>query len=254
VDFFIKPDIVAPGNLVVSLLAQGTTLPTEYPSDLIGLSYYMQTSSTTLSTNYFSLSGTSMATPVVSGAVADLLEAEPSLTPDQVKAKLMRTAYKTFPTSSTAVDPTTGDVYVDQYDAFTVGSGYLDLAAALADTTLASASAMSPVATWDPVSGNAYFTPEASSVWGSDPNYSLQYVWGNTILSDGSNALWGSQNQPWGIPLSASQSVWGPQSVWGNQSVWGTQSIFADQSIWGTQSVWGTGSDQAASVLTFGEQ
>jgi serine protease AprX len=28
VDFFVKPDIVAPGNLVVSRLAPGTTLPT----------------------------------------------------------------------------------------------------------------------------------------------------------------------------------------------------------------------------------
>jgi serine protease AprX len=67
-----------------------------------------------------------MATPVVSGAAADLLEAEPSLTPDQVKARLMKTAYKTFPTTSSVVDPTTGITYVDQYDIFTIGAGYLD--------------------------------------------------------------------------------------------------------------------------------
>ncbi|HEY6292279.1 MAG TPA: S8 family serine peptidase [Terriglobia bacterium] len=37
VDQIIKPDIVAPGNLVVSLLAQGTTLPTLYPTSFLSL-------------------------------------------------------------------------------------------------------------------------------------------------------------------------------------------------------------------------
>ena len=60
---------------------------------------------------YFDLSGTSMATGVVSGAVADLLQAQPRLTPDQVKARLMKTAYKTFPQSSSVYDPTTGNTY-----------------------------------------------------------------------------------------------------------------------------------------------
>ncbi len=43
---------------------------------------------------YATYSGTSMATPHVSGAVALLLSHEPSLTPEQVKARLMRTSDK----------------------------------------------------------------------------------------------------------------------------------------------------------------
>src|ERR1039458_3712483 len=52
-----------------------------------------------------------------------MLQQNPALTPDQVKATLMQTASKTFPQYSTYTDPTTGVTYNDQYDAFTVGAG-----------------------------------------------------------------------------------------------------------------------------------
>jgi len=65
--------------------------------------------------SYFTLSGTSMAAGIVSGVVADVLQQSPRLTPDQVKARLMLTAYKTFPQSTSTTDPTTGITYTDQY-------------------------------------------------------------------------------------------------------------------------------------------
>jgi serine protease AprX len=57
-----------------------------------------------------------MAAPMVSGTVALMLQQNSNLTPDQVKARLMKTAYKVFPTSSTATDPTTGLTNTSQYD------------------------------------------------------------------------------------------------------------------------------------------
>ena len=90
-----------------------------------------------------------MATGVVSGVVADLLQKSPSLTPDQVKARLMLTAYKTFPASSSTTDPTTGITYTDQYDVFTIGAGYVDVEAALNSTAVAKGTAMSPIATFN---------------------------------------------------------------------------------------------------------
>jgi serine protease AprX len=115
-DHYVKPDVVAPGNLVVSTLPAGLTLSNLYPANRIG------------NTNYFTLSGTSMATPVVAGAAAMAFGAIPSFTPDQVKAAMMSSATKNnFPTSSVAVDPVTGISYTSYYDIFTIGAGELNI-------------------------------------------------------------------------------------------------------------------------------
>jgi serine protease AprX len=66
-DHIVKPDLVAPGNRVISDDNMAATLPKTYPSDIVALSYYQNTSVTTLSNQYYTLSGTSMAAPVVSG-------------------------------------------------------------------------------------------------------------------------------------------------------------------------------------------
>ena len=148
IDLTVKPDVVAPGNLVVSLLAPGSTLETEYPENVVGPSYYSP--SATGPAEYMRLSGTSMATPVVSGTVALMLQKNPALTPDTVKARLMKTAGKTFPVSSTATDPTTGLTYTSFYDAFTIGAGYVDAAAALANYEETYFSSVSPTASYNP--------------------------------------------------------------------------------------------------------
>ena len=97
VDHIVKPDLVAPGNHISSLLDNNAYLPKTYPQDVVNpLAYQTQGGGQ----SYLILNGTSMATGVVSGAVADLLSANPSLTPDQVKAVLMLSANKQFRTYS----------------------------------------------------------------------------------------------------------------------------------------------------------
>jgi serine protease AprX len=93
--------------LLVSLAAPGSTLYNENPANQVPNSFYTVNGTSAPSSKYFTLSGTSMATGVVSGVVADLLQQSPSLTPDQVKARLMKTAWKSLPAFSSTTDPIT---------------------------------------------------------------------------------------------------------------------------------------------------
>jgi serine protease AprX len=122
---------------MISLMASTAKLVKDYPANAVPLNYYQNTNSQVLSQQYYKMSGTSMAAPWVSGAAALLLEQNPQLTPDQVKARLMKTASKNFPATSVAIDPATGMSYTSQYDLFTVGTGYLDVWAALNSTDTA---------------------------------------------------------------------------------------------------------------------
>ena len=79
VDGVSKPDVVAPGRLVVSTVARGSRIALSNPQAMQGADYIRG-------------SGTSQATAVVSGAAALLLSARPGLTPDQLKQALRSTA------------------------------------------------------------------------------------------------------------------------------------------------------------------
>lgn len=109
IDQIIKPDLVAPGNRVISLLSPGSTLANASPENIVSPTTYGQPANAT--PRYFILNGTSMAAPMVSAAAALLLQQDARLSPDTVKARLMKTAYKAFPASSVATDPATGAVF-----------------------------------------------------------------------------------------------------------------------------------------------
>ena len=77
---FAKPDLVSPGVHTVSLRSPGSAIDQRYGA------------TAALDGSYFKGTGTSMATATVTGIVAQMLDGEPQLTPDQVKFRLMSTA------------------------------------------------------------------------------------------------------------------------------------------------------------------
>src|SRR4051794_14595286 len=74
---------------------------------------------------------------------------------------------KSFPTVSTVVDSTTGQIYTSYYDIFTVGAGYLDLKAALGSVNQVptGVTAISPTADYDSTSGDVELSFDPSSVF-----------------------------------------------------------------------------------------
>ncbi|HTP07701.1 MAG TPA: S8 family serine peptidase [Anaerolineae bacterium] len=82
-DAFVKPDVIAPGAHMSSLMRNNSYLAQHYPDNRIR-------------GTYFKMSGTSMSAATVSGIVALMLRAHPNLTPDQVKYRLSMTARPQF--------------------------------------------------------------------------------------------------------------------------------------------------------------
>lgn len=116
IDGVQKPDVLAPGVAIFGPLSAGSQLDNE------ALPHRGQ--------DYFAISGTSQATPMISGLVALLLEARPELTVDQIKAILKQSS------GPAPIHPATGKPALD-------GAGLVDaekaLTLALAEQTTATA-------------------------------------------------------------------------------------------------------------------
>ncbi|MGD8375247.1 MAG: S8 family peptidase [Acidobacteriota bacterium] len=122
-DGFVKPDLLAPGDAIVSLRSPHSLLDRSFGENRVG-----SDSRGAASPTLFRLSGTSMAAASASGGVALLLALAPEMDPDSVKLTLMRTAEKR------------------QESLWARGAGALDLAAAADQLLEGAAAATSPTA------------------------------------------------------------------------------------------------------------
>ena len=86
VDNAMKPDILAPGVGIESLASAGSTLYNANPKARLAGTV------DTATPPYIAMTGTSMASPVVAGTIALMLQANPSLTPNLVKGILQYSA------------------------------------------------------------------------------------------------------------------------------------------------------------------
>jgi serine protease AprX len=231
-DFAVKPDLVAPGNKIVSLEATGSYLSTRYAAlhrAGSGTNAYMQ------------LSGTSMATPMVSGAVALLLQGAPGLSPPQVKLALQM-----------------GATYMPQAGLIGAGAGSMNVWASRKITASGLLSALtstliggvvtnsSGVAFWDAgtLSHRVYTGQGLHLLSAAD----ALLAWLNpSSLNFGDLNLLGLTNPL--AQVSGNWLVWGQVAGWtGSQDeiIWGTSTSdgSGDEIIWGTSGgdeiIWGT--------------
>jgi serine protease AprX len=214
IDFAAKPDILAPGTGIVSLAAPESKY---YQTKS---AFLLDGSIPTAYKPYLSLTGTSMAAPVVSGTVALMLQANPNLTPNLVKALLQYTAQ------------------LDEgANALVYGAGFLNTKGAV-----------------DLAHYFATATPGAR--YPQNRHWSRRINWGNHRISGGVISPYGNA---WdiGVVWGASEDGEGDNIVWGttcdfecDNIVWGTAENEGDNIVWGTNDdgegdniVWGTDDD-----------
>jgi serine protease AprX len=246
IDHIVKPDLVAPGNGVTAL-----------PQPIVAIQPQLSALGSSSKGNTLALSGTSAASAVVSGAAALILQQDPTLTPDQVKARLMITADKNLPSYTAVVNRDT--TYNLQNDVFTVGAGYLNLQAALTNTDVAPGVAKSPTAHYDSSSGNAYFLADSTTPWGNSAvwsgataiagadTWSPSAVWGENVFLatkiGPNNAMWGGSttiapnNAMWGgsTTIAPNNAMWGGSTtIAPNNAMWGGSTTIApNNAMWG---------------------
>src|SRR5438105_7712084 len=247
-DFEAKPDLVAPGTGTVSLAVPGSTF-------YLTKSAYLLAGKLPLgSTPYLTLSGTSMAAPVVSGTVALMLQANPNLTPNLVKAILQYTA-QAYPGYNTLRQ---GAGFLNSLGAVRLAQFYKT--ARIGDR-VPTQTVWSKQIIWGSHRLTGGFIKPTANAWATG------VVWGSakTLVSTGDNIVWGSmavsgENIVWGSMVNGDNIVWGTtvtgdNIVWGatasgDNVVWGSDCGGADcdNTVWGVASagdniVWGTAND-----------
>jgi subtilisin family serine protease len=198
-DTLAKPDLVAPGMRIVSLERPGNLIVDRFPE------LDVPTGDRTRNP-YMVLSGTSMSAPVVAGAVALMLQADPALTPNQVKALLMYSAQ-----------------VLDGADLFEQGAGLLNIEGAvrLADALEHGGAGSRELP--NPIDALGLLVP-ASRIAGERVVWSEGLIWGRGRV--GSLAVLDPDQDVYALSL-----IWGSRrDVWGADVQW-VDDLFSDDLV-----------------------
>jgi serine protease AprX len=237
-DFAVKPDVVAPGTRIVSLESTNNFLVRTFPSSHVsgsGRNAYMR------------LSGTSMAAAVVSGGAALLLDANPRLSPWQVKLALQMGAR--FMPEAGLIAGGTGSVHFPSSMRI-AESGLVPSLLQTVDSLLGTSSGAAYRDTGRLIDG-VYDRTGVKLLGLLD----LNFLWQNAAEAEwGALQLAGLANPLGKTP--ANYIVWGTVSEWSSSYyiVWGTsiQDPSGQYIVWGTNDVtggnyivWGTAEPSA---------
>jgi serine protease AprX len=230
----VKPDVVAPGNKIVSLEASGSYLASHYS--------FLHVSGSS-SNAYMQLSGTSMSAAMVSGGAALLMQANPNISASQVKLALQTGA--TFMTDGGLMGGGAGSV--NFWSSRNVqANGLLSLLNTLIGGLLA------------PASGAAFRDAGtlSSRIYAGTGIRLLSLLEGPLAWLDPDHYLHSGDLNLFGLsnPLASTgpnQILWGDVSHWtdNHQILWG-DTIYNPQ---GQQILWGDASTTDDSQILWGD-
>jgi serine protease AprX len=233
---FVKPDVLIPASRTIAPMPDNSTMALQLTQECGRLAAAgspqpcIETKADvdygigkpSKKHSYFYLSGTSMAAAEVSGIVALVLQANPTLTNDAVKYRLLATARP-------ALDQATGQV---AYSAWEQGAGLVDAQQAVgAAPTSGVANAGMDIGL--DLTSNIHYS--GYTTWNDPPGEFrlVDPVTGQPLaVWDGASKLWGGASKLWG----GASKLWGGASkLWGGASkLWGggTNDWTAGASLW----------------------
>ena len=202
-DHYLKPDLVAPGNKLVSTIPGNSMLEGLLGANVKPCDAYSCTGA------YLEMSGTSMAAPLVSAAITLMYEQSGStMTPDTAKARLMRTARKI------------------EFDATAAGAGVLDIQAAMNAAGVPAHAALSPKMA-RATNADVIALQNTALLWGGT-EWSNADIWGKGYL-------WSDEG------TGAQGYLWSDEGVTSNGYLWTQGYLWTDGGLSSNGYLWTQG-------------
>ena len=210
---FIKPEVVAPGGHLVGSMSYQSYLANIDPGSM------------NKDQLLFTMSGTSQAAAVTSGVVALMIQADPTLTPDLVKCRLIASA-----------SPAISSTGVLAYSVFQQGAGLINATNAL--SSAASGCANQGLNIADDLAGVRHFGGPANQ--DAAGNYYVMDMagstWGRTLSGDG--YTW-SRGYTWSKGFTwTSRYTWSSGYTWSRGYTWSKGYTWSRGYTWSTGYTW----------------
>lgn len=228
---FVKPEILAPGGHMLGQMPPYAWLPLEHPGYVTKVD------------DSFTMSGTSQAAAVVSGVLALMLEADPFLTPDQTKCRLMA--------SSRTARRDDGE---HAYSVFQQGAGRVDALAAIAESAANCANLGTDISL--DIAGYKHYAGRAGV--DQQGTYFLVDEYGQRLLGAAfewkNGSLWLGDAHWQQAPMWSQGAVWPEGVVWDPQSSPDSESLLNQGAVWPEGAIWNEGLTRPVSTSVWVEE
>jgi serine protease AprX len=216
---FVKPEMVAPGGHIAASMSSSSYLANK------------DSRSMDIGRRLFTMSGTSQAAAVTSGVVALMLEADPTLTPDKVKCRLLASTRPAVTAQGKLA-----------YSIFQQGAGLINALAAVNSSAEGCANRGLDLAA--DLNGTAHFGGPANV--DASGNYVVMDLegttWGSTLQADGytwSRGFTWSQGYTWSDGYTWSRGfTWSKGYTWSQGFTWSRGFTWSKGYTWSRSLSW----------------